>query len=84
VLSNRHTACALYVTLAEAAFIPKDEVSTFQKPHSRLDNWEAAMAANSTNLATPPFGGRPPSQSPAVIPSVGFRRRNDHRAKHAA
>ena len=37
VLSKGHTACALYVTLAEKGFIPKDEISTFLQPLSRLN-----------------------------------------------
>ena len=38
-----HTALALYIALAEKGFIPKDEISTFLKPHSRLNghpNWD--------------------------------------------
>lgn len=37
VLSKGHTALALYIILSEKGFIPKDEISTFLKPHSRLN-----------------------------------------------
>lgn len=42
VLSKGHTALALYVVLSEKGFIPKEEISTFLRPNSRLNghpNW---------------------------------------------
>lgn len=37
VLSKGHSACALYVTLAERGFLPKEEIATFLQPLSRLN-----------------------------------------------
>jgi len=56
VLSKGHTACALYVTLAERGFIPKDEVSTFLKPMSRLNGHPDRNKVPGVETNTGPLG----------------------------
>ncbi|POF28292.1 transketolase [Roseibium marinum] len=56
VLSKGHTACALYVTLAEKGFIPKDEISTFLKPHSRLNGHPNRTKVPGVEANTGPLG----------------------------
>jgi transketolase len=56
VLSKGHTACALYVTLAEAGFISKDEISTFLKPHSRLNGHPNCTKVPGVETNTGPLG----------------------------
>ena len=56
VLSKGHTANALYVTLAEAGFIPKDEVATFLKPHSRLNGHPNCTKVPGVETNTGPLG----------------------------
>lgn len=56
VLSKGHTACALYVTLAEAGFIPKEEIGTFLKPHSRLNGHPNCTKVPGIETNTGPLG----------------------------
>jgi transketolase N-terminal domain/subunit len=56
LLSNRHTARALYVTLAEAGFIPKDAISIFLKPHSRLNGHPNCTKVPGVETSTGPLG----------------------------
>ena len=56
VLSKGHTACALYVTLAEKGFIPAEEISTFLKPHSRLNGHPNRTKVPGVETNTGPLG----------------------------
>lgn len=56
VLSKGHTACALYVTLAEAGFLPKDEIDTFLQPHSRLNGHPNCTKVPGIETNTGPLG----------------------------
>ena len=56
VLSKGHTACALYVTLAERGFIPKEEVATFLKPFSRLNGHPNRTKVPGVETNTGPLG----------------------------
>ena len=56
VLSKGHTACALYVTLAERGFIPKEEISTFLKPYSRLNGHPNRTKVPGVETNTGPLG----------------------------
>lgn len=56
VLSKGHTACALYVTLAERGFIPKDEIASFLKPHSRLNGHPNCTKVPGVETNTGPLG----------------------------
>ena len=56
VLSKGHTACVLYVTLAERGFIPKDEISTFLKPFSRLNGHPNRAKVPGVETNTGPLG----------------------------
>jgi transketolase len=56
VLSKGHTACALYVTLAERGFIPKDEIATFLKPMSRLNGHPDRNKVPGVETNTGPLG----------------------------
>lgn len=56
VLSKGHTACALYVTLAKRGFIPEEEVSTFLKPHSRLNGHPNCNKVPGVETNTGPLG----------------------------
>ena len=56
ILSKGHTACALYVTLAEKGFIPKEEISTFLKPHSRLNGHPNRTKVPGVETNTGPLG----------------------------
>ena len=56
VLSKGHTANALYVVLAERGFIPKEEVSTFLKPMSRLNGHPNRTKVPGVETNTGPLG----------------------------
>ncbi len=56
VLSKGHTALALYITLAEKGFIPADEISTFLKPHSRLNGHPNRTKVPGVETNTGPLG----------------------------
>ncbi|SDM01711.1 transketolase subunit A [Aliiruegeria lutimaris] len=56
VLSKGHTACALYVTLAEKGFIPKEEIETFLQPHSRLNGHPNRTKVPGVETNTGPLG----------------------------
>lgn len=56
VLSKGHTACALYVTLAERGFIPREEISTFLKPMSRLNGHPNRTKVPGVETNTGPLG----------------------------
>ena len=56
VLSKGHTALALYTVLSEKGFIPKDEISTFLKPHSRLNGHPNRMKVPGVETNTGPLG----------------------------
>ena len=56
VLSKGHTANALYVVLAEKGFIPKEELSTFLKPMSRLNGHPNCTKVPGVETNTGPLG----------------------------
>jgi transketolase len=56
VLSKGHTACALYVTLAKRGFIPEEEISTFLRPHSRLNGHPNCNKVPGVETNTGPLG----------------------------
>lgn len=56
VLSKGHTACALYVTLAKRGFIPEEEISTFLRPHSRLNGHPNRNKVPGVETNTGPLG----------------------------
>jgi len=56
VLSKGHTALALYIVLAEKGFFPKDEISTFLKPHSRLNGHPNRTKVPGVETNTGPLG----------------------------
>jgi len=56
VLSKGHTALALYIVLAEKGFISKDEISTFLKPHSRLNGHPNRTKVPGVETNTGPLG----------------------------
>ncbi|MDO1583276.1 transketolase [Rhizobium oryzicola] len=56
VLSKGHTACALYVTLAKRGFLPEEEISTFLKPHSRLNGHPNCNKVPGVETNTGPLG----------------------------
>lgn len=56
VLSKGHVALALYVTLAKRGFIPEEEVSTFLKPHSRLNGHPNCNKVPGVETNTGPLG----------------------------
>ena len=56
VLSKGHTACALYVTLAERGFMPKEEIATFLKPQSRLNGHPNRTKVPGVETNTGPLG----------------------------
>ena len=56
VLSKGHTACALYVTLAEKGFIPREEIATFLQPHSRLNGHPNCTKVPGVETNTGPLG----------------------------
>lgn len=56
VLSKGHTALALYIVLAEKGFIPKDEIATFLKPHSRLNGHPNRTKVPGVETNTGPLG----------------------------
>jgi len=56
VLSKGHTACALYVTLAEAGFIEKSSLETFLAPHSPLNGHPNRTKVPGVETNTGPLG----------------------------
>ncbi|MCO5732157.1 transketolase [Rhizobium sp. SSA_523] len=56
VLSKGHVALALYVTLAKRGFFPEDEISTFLKPHSRLNGHPNCNKVPGVETNTGPLG----------------------------
>ncbi len=56
VLSKGHTALALYVVLSEKGFIPKEEISTFLRPHSRLNGHPNRIYVPGVETNTGPLG----------------------------
>lgn len=56
VLSKGHTALALYVTLSERGFIPKEEIATFLKPRSRLNGHPNRVELPGVETNTGPLG----------------------------
>ncbi|RPE62910.1 transketolase subunit A [Pacificibacter maritimus] len=56
VLSKGHTALALYVVLAEKGFIPKEEISTFLQPNSRLNGHPNRVKIPGVETNTGPLG----------------------------
>ena len=56
ILSKGHTALALYVVLAEKGFIPKEEIATFLKPHSRLNGHPNRVKVPGVETNTGPLG----------------------------
>ncbi|MBD9388628.1 transketolase [Agrobacterium sp. AGB01] len=56
VLSKGHVALALYVTLAKRGFIPEAEISTFLKPHSRLNGHPNCNKVPGVETNTGPLG----------------------------
>ena len=56
VLSKGHTALALFVVLSERGFIPKEEISTFLKPYSRLNGHPDRNKVPGVETNTGPLG----------------------------
>lgn len=56
VLSKGHCAGALYATLAEAGFIPREELATFLKPDSRLNGHPNRTKVPGIETNTGPLG----------------------------
>lgn len=56
VLSKGHAALALYVTLAKRGFIPEEEISTYLKPHSRLNGHPNRNKVPGVETNTGPLG----------------------------
>lgn len=56
VLSKGHSSGALYVTLAEAGFIPSEELSTFVQPNSRLNGHPNRLKVPGVEASTGPLG----------------------------
>ena len=56
VLSKGHTALALYVVLSERGFFPRDEISTFLKPESRLNGHPNRVKVPGVETNTGPLG----------------------------
>lgn len=56
VLSKGHTACVLYVTLAERGFFPKEEIATFLQPMSRLNGHPDCTKVPGVETNTGPLG----------------------------
>lgn len=56
VLSKGHTALALYITLSERGFIPKDEIATFLKHRSRLNGHPNRVKVPGVETNTGPLG----------------------------
>lgn len=56
VLSKGHTALALYIVLSEKGFIPKEEIATFLKPHSRLNGHPNRTKVPGVETNTGPLG----------------------------
>ncbi len=56
VLSKGHTACILYVTLAEKGFIAKRDVATFLKPYSALNGHPNRVKVPGVETNTGPLG----------------------------
>jgi transketolase len=56
VLSKGHVALALYVTLAKRGFLPEEEISTFLKPHSRLNGHPNCNKVPGVETNTGPLG----------------------------
>ena len=56
ILSKGHAACALYVTLAQRGFLPKEEIATFLKPYSRLNGHPNRNKVPGVETNTGPLG----------------------------
>lgn len=56
VLSKGHVALAFYVTLAKRGFFPEQEISTFLKPHSRLNGHPNCNKVPGVETNTGPLG----------------------------
>lgn len=56
VLSKGHAALALYVALSERGFFPKEEISTFLKPNSRLNGHPNRVKVPGVETNTGPLG----------------------------
>ena len=56
VLSKGHVALALYITLAKRGFLPEEEISTFLKPHSRLNGHPNCNKVPGVETNTGPLG----------------------------
>ena len=56
ILSKGHTACALYVTLAKRGFFAEEELSSFLKPHSRLNGHPNRNKVAGVETNTGPLG----------------------------
>ena len=56
ILSKGHTALALYIALSERGFIPKEEVSTYLQPNSRLNGHPDCTKLPGVETNTGPLG----------------------------
>lgn len=56
VLSKGHTALALYIVLSEKGFLPKEEISTFLQPNSRLNGHPNRVKVPGVETNTGPLG----------------------------
>ena len=56
ILSKGHVALALFITLAKRGFLPEGEISTFLKPHSRLNGHPNCTKVPGVETNTGPLG----------------------------
>lgn len=56
ILSKGHTALALYITLSERGFIPREEIATYLKPYSRLNGHPDCTKVPGVETNTGPLG----------------------------
>ena len=56
ILSKGHTALALYIILSEKGFIPKEEISTFLQPFSKLNGHPNRVKVAGVETNTGPLG----------------------------
>lgn len=56
ILSKGHTACALYVTLAEKGFFPQEDLKTFLAPYSALNGHPNRNKVPGVETNTGPLG----------------------------
>jgi transketolase len=72
ILSKGHAAAALYATLAEAGFIPREDLDTFMRPLSRLNGHPDRNKVPGVEANTGPLGhGLPIAVGAALAAKMG-------------